>query len=228
MIQRLRAGRAAARQSADCAGCRDTIGPVPGVIKTPQLKCVVLALSRYAELQIAQGACVDRAAGNVRCDAAGSGTLAWLTCPGAARSSLAAGTGIGRQFTESLAQAGADVVICGRRPGPVEQAAAEITALGGGTVSGGRVVTCRCTQVVTTVIRARAARRVLLTTRVICRRRAAGTGGRARHRGLCRRRRPAMPRPAAGTGRRWRHGACPTRCAPPARSFPSRRCRPGR
>ncbi len=45
------------------------------------------------------------------------------------------GTGIGRQFTQSLARAGADVVICGRRPGPVEQSAAEITALGGGIVS---------------------------------------------------------------------------------------------
>jgi NAD(P)-dependent dehydrogenase (short-subunit alcohol dehydrogenase family) len=41
------------------------------------------------------------------------------------------GTGIGRQFTESLAGAGAHVVICGRRPEPLQQAAAEITAAGG-------------------------------------------------------------------------------------------------
>jgi NAD(P)-dependent dehydrogenase (short-subunit alcohol dehydrogenase family) len=41
------------------------------------------------------------------------------------------GTGIGRQFTESLAAAGAHVVICGRRPEPLDQAAAEITAAGG-------------------------------------------------------------------------------------------------
>lgn len=41
------------------------------------------------------------------------------------------GTGIGRQFTESLAAAGAHVVICGRRPEPLEQAAAEIAAAGG-------------------------------------------------------------------------------------------------
>jgi NAD(P)-dependent dehydrogenase (short-subunit alcohol dehydrogenase family) len=44
------------------------------------------------------------------------------------------GTGIGRQFTESLAAAGAHVVICGRRPEPLEQAAAEIAA-GGGAAS---------------------------------------------------------------------------------------------
>ena len=41
------------------------------------------------------------------------------------------GTGIGRQFTGSLAQAGAHVVVCGRRPEPLEQAVAEITAAGG-------------------------------------------------------------------------------------------------
>jgi NAD(P)-dependent dehydrogenase (short-subunit alcohol dehydrogenase family) len=41
------------------------------------------------------------------------------------------GTGIGRQFTESLAGAGAHVVICGRRAEPLEQAVAEITAAGG-------------------------------------------------------------------------------------------------
>ena len=41
------------------------------------------------------------------------------------------GTGIGRQFTQSLAAAGAHVVICGRRPEPLDQAVAEITAAGG-------------------------------------------------------------------------------------------------
>ena len=41
------------------------------------------------------------------------------------------GTGIGRQFTGSLAQAGAHVVVCGRRPEPLEQAVAEITDAGG-------------------------------------------------------------------------------------------------
>jgi NAD(P)-dependent dehydrogenase (short-subunit alcohol dehydrogenase family) len=41
------------------------------------------------------------------------------------------GTGIGRQFTESLAGAGAHVVICGRRPGPLDQAVAEVAAAGG-------------------------------------------------------------------------------------------------
>lgn len=41
------------------------------------------------------------------------------------------GTGIGRQFTESLAGAGAHVVICGRRAEPLAQAVAEITAAGG-------------------------------------------------------------------------------------------------
>src|SRR5487761_1845807 len=41
------------------------------------------------------------------------------------------GTGIGRQLAQTLALAGADVVICGRRSGPLEEAAAEIAALGG-------------------------------------------------------------------------------------------------
>lgn len=41
------------------------------------------------------------------------------------------GTGIGRQLAQTLALAGADVVICGRRSGPLEEAAAEIAAMGG-------------------------------------------------------------------------------------------------
>lgn len=41
------------------------------------------------------------------------------------------GTGIGRQLAQTLALAGADVVICGRRPAPLEEAAAEIIDLGG-------------------------------------------------------------------------------------------------
>jgi NAD(P)-dependent dehydrogenase (short-subunit alcohol dehydrogenase family) len=41
------------------------------------------------------------------------------------------GTGIGRQLARTLALAGADVVICGRRAGPLTKTAAEITALGG-------------------------------------------------------------------------------------------------
>lgn len=45
------------------------------------------------------------------------------------------GTGIGREFAQTLAVAGARVVICGRRPAPLEQAAAEISALGRGEVS---------------------------------------------------------------------------------------------
>lgn len=45
------------------------------------------------------------------------------------------GTGIGRQFAQSLAQVGADVIICGRRRGPVQLAAEEITELGGGIVT---------------------------------------------------------------------------------------------
>ncbi len=44
------------------------------------------------------------------------------------------GTGIGQQLARTLALAGADVVICGRRPGPLAEAAAVIEALGG-TVS---------------------------------------------------------------------------------------------
>jgi NAD(P)-dependent dehydrogenase (short-subunit alcohol dehydrogenase family) len=42
-----------------------------------------------------------------------------------------AGTGIGRELAQTLALAGADVVICGRRPAPLEEAAAEIANLGG-------------------------------------------------------------------------------------------------
>jgi NAD(P)-dependent dehydrogenase (short-subunit alcohol dehydrogenase family) len=41
------------------------------------------------------------------------------------------GTGIGRQFAESLARAGAAVVICGRRLAPLEDAARLITSAGG-------------------------------------------------------------------------------------------------
>jgi NAD(P)-dependent dehydrogenase (short-subunit alcohol dehydrogenase family) len=41
------------------------------------------------------------------------------------------GTGIGQQLAGTLALAGAEVVICGRRPGPLAEAAAEIAAAGG-------------------------------------------------------------------------------------------------
>ena len=40
------------------------------------------------------------------------------------------GTGIGRAVALDLARCGADIVICGRRPEPLEKAAAEIEALG--------------------------------------------------------------------------------------------------
>jgi NAD(P)-dependent dehydrogenase (short-subunit alcohol dehydrogenase family) len=40
------------------------------------------------------------------------------------------GTGIGRAIAEGLARAGADVVVAGRRPAPLEDAAAAIRALG--------------------------------------------------------------------------------------------------
>jgi NAD(P)-dependent dehydrogenase (short-subunit alcohol dehydrogenase family) len=41
-----------------------------------------------------------------------------------------AGTGLGRQMALGLAEAGADLVICGRRPAPLEECAAEARALG--------------------------------------------------------------------------------------------------
>lgn len=40
------------------------------------------------------------------------------------------GTGLGLEMTRHLARAGADLVIAGRRPGPIEAAAAEVIALG--------------------------------------------------------------------------------------------------
>ena len=40
------------------------------------------------------------------------------------------GTGIGRAVALQFARCGADVVICGRRPEPLEKTAAEIEALG--------------------------------------------------------------------------------------------------
>jgi NAD(P)-dependent dehydrogenase (short-subunit alcohol dehydrogenase family) len=40
------------------------------------------------------------------------------------------GTGIGRAVALDLARCGADIVICGRRPEPLEKAASEIEALG--------------------------------------------------------------------------------------------------
>jgi len=54
--------------------------------------------------------------------------------PGVHRGSVAlitgGGTGIGRAVALDLARCGADVVICGRRPEPLEKTAAEIQALG--------------------------------------------------------------------------------------------------
>jgi NAD(P)-dependent dehydrogenase (short-subunit alcohol dehydrogenase family) len=41
-----------------------------------------------------------------------------------------AGTGLGLQFAQGLAEAGADLVICGRRPAPLEAAARELRQLG--------------------------------------------------------------------------------------------------
>ena len=41
------------------------------------------------------------------------------------------GTGIGRQLAQTLALAGAEVVICGRRLAPLEEAVTEIASLGG-------------------------------------------------------------------------------------------------
>lgn len=40
------------------------------------------------------------------------------------------GTGIGRAFAQALSDHGAEVVICGRRPGPLETVAAELRSLG--------------------------------------------------------------------------------------------------
>ncbi len=40
------------------------------------------------------------------------------------------GTGLGREMTRHLARAGADIVVAGRRPGPIEEAVAEIRGLG--------------------------------------------------------------------------------------------------
>lgn len=40
------------------------------------------------------------------------------------------GTGLGRAFATALAQAGADVVLCGRRRGPLEDTAGELAAMG--------------------------------------------------------------------------------------------------
>ena len=39
------------------------------------------------------------------------------------------GTGLGRSMVRSMAQAGADLVIAGRRTGPIEEAAAEAESL---------------------------------------------------------------------------------------------------
>ena len=40
------------------------------------------------------------------------------------------GTGLGRAMGRHLARAGADIVIAGRRPGPIEEAAEEFTSMG--------------------------------------------------------------------------------------------------
>src|SRR4051794_25458833 len=41
-----------------------------------------------------------------------------------------AGAGLGLQMAQGLAEAGADLVICGRRPAPLEEAATQLRALG--------------------------------------------------------------------------------------------------
>jgi hypothetical protein len=55
--------------------------------------------------------------------------------PGVHRGTVAlvtgGGTGIGRSVALDLARCGADVVICGRRPEPLEKTVAEIESLGG-------------------------------------------------------------------------------------------------
>ena len=40
------------------------------------------------------------------------------------------GTGLGRTMVRDMARAGADLVIAGRRPGPIEEAAAEAESIG--------------------------------------------------------------------------------------------------
>lgn len=59
--------------------------------------------------------------------------------PGVHRGTVAlvtgGGTGIGRAVALDFARGGADVVICGRRPQPLEDTAAEIEALGAGVLS---------------------------------------------------------------------------------------------
>ena len=39
------------------------------------------------------------------------------------------GTGLGREMARHLARAGADIVVAGRRPGPIEEAAAEVRGM---------------------------------------------------------------------------------------------------
>ncbi len=45
------------------------------------------------------------------------------------------GTGLGLEMVRHLARAGASLVIAGRRPGPIESAAAEVKALGGDAIA---------------------------------------------------------------------------------------------
>jgi len=42
-----------------------------------------------------------------------------------------AGTGIGKAIAQDLAAAGVKVIVCGRRPGPLEETVQSITAVGG-------------------------------------------------------------------------------------------------
>jgi NAD(P)-dependent dehydrogenase (short-subunit alcohol dehydrogenase family) len=56
--------------------------------------------------------------------------LALLELKGLRALVTGAGTGLGRQLALGLAEAGADLVVCGRRRGPLEACAAEATALG--------------------------------------------------------------------------------------------------
>jgi NAD(P)-dependent dehydrogenase (short-subunit alcohol dehydrogenase family) len=58
-------------------------------------------------------------------------TLRSLSLEGKRSLVTGAGTGLGKQMALGLAEAGAELVICGRRAGPLEETAAEIRAQGG-------------------------------------------------------------------------------------------------
>ncbi len=57
-------------------------------------------------------------------------TLGLLSLEGKRALVTGGGTGLGRQMTHALAEAGADVVVCGRRSAPIERCAEEARAYG--------------------------------------------------------------------------------------------------